>query len=278
MSTHAPTVSVLICNYNQERYIAQCLAGIRRQTLKDFEVVITDDGSTDKSASIIARVAAEDKRIKPVYFPKNRGVIAAVQETFARVTGRLLFCEGSDDFIANEHFFAEAVAALDKHPNAAGFFGLAGLLYAEKNELAGRLGQSPAEGCISPEECYRQFLRGTMFVPGSSSIWRHECMTEIGGFDYSLGPQIDFLVNHALPARHGVVFNNTAFTCQRIYQNASNFGSKGGTLWEAAGRLEKVEKRMREWAQPYEGMEEDWKIWRARWTLEAIRTTGVRLT
>ncbi len=274
----APTFTIQICNYNHAQYLPQCLAGIRRQTFTDFEIVITDDGSTDGSPQIIAAAAKEDPRIKPHYFPKNQGMMAASKNVSERAQGRYVFSEGADDFILNERFLEMAANALEEHPNAAGFFAAAGLLSAEKNEVVGKFGVAAHEGYLAPTECYRAILQGSMFVPGSSSIWRRDCIEEIGGFDFSLGPQIDFLINHALPSRHGAVYSSVAVTCQRIYQNASNFGSKGGTLWEAARRLEKIEQRMREWAQPYEGMEEDWKVWRARWTLEAIRTTGVRLT
>lgn len=273
----APTFSIVICNYNHGHYLSQCLAGIMRQTYTDFEVIITDDGSTDNSRQIIAELAANDARIKTRYFEQNQGAMAAVRDVWGRATGSYIFGQGADDFMINERFLEMAATGLKENPTAAGFCGVAGMLVAEKNELSGKLGHAAYSGYIPPQECYREILRGAMFVPGSGSIWRRDCIEEIGGFDYSLGPQIDFLVNHALPSRHGIVFTNTAVTCQRIYQNASSFGSKGGTLWEAAGRLAKVEKRIREWAQPYEGMEEDWKGWRARWTLEAIRTTGVRL-
>ncbi|MBI3885511.1 MAG: glycosyltransferase [Opitutae bacterium] len=272
-----PTFSILICNYNHGCYLPQCLAGIRRQTFADFEVLITDDGSTDASQQIIADAAAKDPRIKPHYFAKNQGAMAAVADIWGRATGSYIFGEGADDFMIDERFLERAAAGLAAHPDAAGFFGVAGLFSAGKNTVVGKIGSAARAGFVPPEECYRDILRGRMFVPGSSSIWRRDCLEEIGGYDLTLGPQIDFLVNHALPSRHGAVFADVAVTCQRIHENASNFGSKGGTLWESTGRLAKVEQRMREWARPYDGMEADWKLWRARWTLDAIRTSGVHI-
>ncbi len=273
----APTFSIYLCNYNHAKYLPQCLAGMLRQSFTDFEVVITDDGSTDGSQRIIAGIAAKDSRLKTHFFTKNQGLMAATKNALERVTGTYIFGEGADDFIFNEHFLALAATALAEHPTAAGFFGVVGLLDAEQNQVTGKFGSASREGYIPPEDCYRDFLRGNMFAPGSSSIWRRDCMQEIGGFDFSLGPQIDFLMNHALPARHGVVFTSAPVTCQRIYQKASSFGSKGGTLWEATGRLAKVEARIREWGQPYTGMEEDWKRWRAQWAIDAIKTSGIRI-
>ena len=100
-------------------------------------------------------------------------------------------------------------------------------------------------------------------------------MKAFGGFDFSLGPQIDFLLNHALPCIDGIVFGGVPVACQRVYDNAQNFGSKA-TIWEAARRLERVENALRDIGTAYPEMNEDWKQWRARWMLDAIRKSGVK--
>lgn len=272
----APAVSVLICNYNHGPYLDQCLAGIQRQSLQDLEIVITDDGSTDDSPRILAQLAAADRRIKPVYFPRNRGVIAAVQETFARVRGRLLFCQGVDDFIVSENFFADAVAATAEHPDAAGFFGQAALLSASTEKVLGVIGSAPGDGFLSPADICRGFVRNEVFIPGSACLWRTELLRAAGGFEFEFGPQLDFVLNHLLGSLHGVVHRRGIYTCQRVFDRESNYGSSG-TLWEATARLARVETRLRERAPGYAGLEADWPRWRAHWTSDAIRKTGVTL-
>jgi hypothetical protein len=270
----APSISVFMCNYNYGRFLGQCLAGVLRQTFTDFEIVITDDGSTDGSQNIIAQYAARDSRIKPVYFEKNQGVIAATKNVLSRVTGKLLFGQGTDDFTVDARFFERAIAALEQHPYAAGFYGVAGLLSAEQNKPVGMMGSAPRDGYVGPEDFYRGLLKGHIFVPGSSLIWRRDLFEAMGGYDYSLGPQIDYLVNHALPCRHGIVFAREAVTCQRIYEKQTNYGSKG-SLWEVAARFALVEQHLRAVAPAYDGMEEDWNTWRAYWMIDAIqKTTG----
>lgn len=265
----SPEISVILSNYNYGHYLRQCLQGILRQTFGNFEIVITDDGSTDGSQEIIAHFAANDKRIKPSYFAKNRGAMAATQHNMERVRGRLIFGEGVDDFIVDDHFFERAVSALATYPEAAGFVGVAGLLSVERNQLVSAMGSAPREGYIGPVECYRGFLRGSVFVPGSSSIWRLDCINAIGGFDYSLGPQTDFVLNHALAAKYGIVHTRAGVTCQRIYENSANYGSKA-TIWEAAHRYERVEMILRQMIPAYEDMDSDWKAWRIRWMLDVI--------
>ena len=67
-----PKVSVIIPVYNGERYIKQCLKSVIKQTLKDIEIIIVDDGSTDKTPSILRSFAKKDKRIR-VFTQQNGG-------------------------------------------------------------------------------------------------------------------------------------------------------------------------------------------------------------
>jgi len=272
----SPVLSVYLCNYNHGKYLRQCISGILRQSFKDFEIVLTDDGSTDESQAIINEFAAADSRIKPVLFPKNQGLMAATKNAWERIQGTFVFGQGADDFIIDADFFARAVGAFTAHPRAAGFFGIAGIYSAERQIALRAMGSAPAPGYIEPVDFYRGFLTGKIFVPGSSSIWRYESMKAFGGFDFSLGPQIDFLLNHALPSKDGIVFANVPVACQRVYEDAQNFGSKG-TIWEAAHRLERVEQALRKVAPPYPGMEDDWRRWRAEWMRDAILKSGVHI-
>lgn len=271
-----PAVTVLLINYNHGRYLRQCLAGILRQTFRNFEVVVTDDGSTDDSRDIIKQHAAKDARIRPNYFESNRGILAAFDDVCQRARGTYIFGHGSDDFIVDENFLAKAIKGFKTHPEAAAFFGMCGTVSAETNKLSGAIGSAPQEGYIAPMDFFRGFLRGQIFVPGSSSIWRADLLKEFGGFDCAYGAQTDFVINHCLPSIHGVVYTHAPVTCQRVYDKPVNYGSKG-TLWEAAARYAKVEERLRSLAHTYDGMEDDWRTWRARWMIDAIEKSGVKL-
>lgn len=57
-------LSVIIPNYNNQKYIKECLDSILNQTFQDFEIVIVDDCSTDNSVDIIKRYISKNKRIK----------------------------------------------------------------------------------------------------------------------------------------------------------------------------------------------------------------------
>ncbi|MDX2187683.1 MAG: glycosyltransferase family A protein [Opitutaceae bacterium] len=266
-----PKVSVALCNYNHARYLKQCVAGILRQTYKDFELVITDDGSTDGSQKLIQDLANHDRRIVANFLPKNVGVMKAVEATMARVTGEYIYNEASDDFLVDERFFERAISALETDPRPAGFFAVTGLYSEETKQLTGSMGIAPHLGYIAPGEVMPAFLRGGLFVPGSSSIWRTARYREIGGFDFRLGPQIDYLINHLLPSLHGVIYDNAGVKVMRCFANSY---SSSASLWAQAERYQLVEKILRERAPSYEGMESDWVAWRARLMADALCKFG----
>ncbi|MCS6815201.1 MAG: glycosyltransferase, partial [Cyanobacteria bacterium] len=70
--SNQPTVSVVMAVYNTARYLAQAVESILGQTFTDFEFVIIDDGSTDRSLTILKKYAAQDSRIRLIS-RKNRG-------------------------------------------------------------------------------------------------------------------------------------------------------------------------------------------------------------
>lgn len=71
-------ISVLMNVYNVEAYVAEALASMQSQTISDIEVIVADDGSTDRTRSIAEDIAATDSRIKIVGTPNNRGIAQAL--------------------------------------------------------------------------------------------------------------------------------------------------------------------------------------------------------
>ena len=67
----APTVSVIVASYNASPYIAHAIASIQQQTLKDIEIIVSDDASTDGSVEIVTRLMSDDARIRLVRCDRN---------------------------------------------------------------------------------------------------------------------------------------------------------------------------------------------------------------
>ena len=79
-------VSAIVPVYNVDRYLKQCLNSILRQTLKSFEAILIDDGSTDSSPEICDNYAKTDSRIK-VFHTQNKGYAAACNKALESCSG-----------------------------------------------------------------------------------------------------------------------------------------------------------------------------------------------
>lgn len=92
-----PKVSVLMPNYNGEKYIGEAIESILNQTFTDFEFIIIDDGSTDRSWEIIQNYAAKDKRIVALRNDKNSGVGYIRNRLIKESHAEYLLWQDSDD-------------------------------------------------------------------------------------------------------------------------------------------------------------------------------------
>lgn len=96
-------VSIIVPVCNVEKYVEECLRSIMRQSLKDIEIIVVDDGSTDSSGEIVDRLAREDSRIR-VYHNENHGYGHAVNYGIDRARGEYLGIIESDDSVSEEMY------------------------------------------------------------------------------------------------------------------------------------------------------------------------------
>ncbi len=95
-------VSVIIPVYNVEAYIERCLNSLCSQTLKDIELILIDDCSTDKSLEIARKYAEKDCRIKLIELPQNQGAAVARNKGLEIACGEYLgFVDSDDDLDLN---------------------------------------------------------------------------------------------------------------------------------------------------------------------------------
>ena len=94
------TVSIITPTYNHEKFIGACLDSVRAQTDPDWEMIVVDDGSTDRTGDLVAAAAAADPRIRHVRQP-NKG-LARLGETYNEALrlarGDLVAILEGDDF------------------------------------------------------------------------------------------------------------------------------------------------------------------------------------
>lgn len=93
-------ISVIIPVYNVEKYLKRCLDSVVNQTYKNLEIILIDDGSTDKSGNICDEYAAKDKRIIVIH-KENGGLSDARNKGLDICTGDYISFIDSDDWIEN---------------------------------------------------------------------------------------------------------------------------------------------------------------------------------
>lgn len=98
MKDITPKISIISPVYNAERYITKCLDSIFAQTFQDWELILVDDGSSDKSGVICDEYAVRDSRVIVIH-QKNGGVGAARQTGLDAVTGEYVIHVDPDDWV-----------------------------------------------------------------------------------------------------------------------------------------------------------------------------------
>lgn len=98
----SPLISIIIPVYNVEKYLKECLNSVVNQTYANLEIILVNDGSTDKSPQICDEFALQDSRIK-VFHQKNSGVSSARNKGLDSVSGDFITFVDSDDTIEKEH-------------------------------------------------------------------------------------------------------------------------------------------------------------------------------
>ena len=110
-----PKVSIVMPCFNQEAFVVEALQSVRAQTYADWECIVVDDGSTDRSAQAVREFIAQDTRFSLIQKP-NGGVASARNLGIARSTGTYIVPLDSDDTIGRD-YLRHAVDCFTSHPD-----------------------------------------------------------------------------------------------------------------------------------------------------------------
>ena len=110
----APLVTVLMPVFNCEAYVGEAIESILNQSFRDFEFIVINDGSTDRSGDILARYERMDERVK-VYHQENRGIISSLNRGCDLARGRYIARMDADDISLAERL-AKQVRYMEAHP------------------------------------------------------------------------------------------------------------------------------------------------------------------
>lgn len=170
--TRSPRVSVVMTAYNRESLIASAIDSVLAQTFSDFELIVCDDASTDRTVAVAEEYAQRDPRVRVVRNSEKVGDYPNRNRAAAFARGEYLKYHDSDD-IMYPHCLAVMAPALAAAPRAA--FALSG----NRCWPGG-----PAPMLLTPQLAYqREFLGSGLFYCGPAcALFRTEFLRSIGGF------------------------------------------------------------------------------------------------
>src|SRR6185436_2392424 len=171
-------VSVLLSAYNAAGTLAAAVESIRAQTLRDWELIVVDDGSTDGTRSLLAKI--NDPRLRVIHNDSNRGLAASLNEAFRASRAELIARMDADD-VALPYRLERQVAFLREHPDVDVLGGAAFFIgndvittRRERHEVMAR----------------RAFTENPFIHP--AVMMRRRVLEELGGYDESLRRAQDY--------------------------------------------------------------------------------------
>ncbi len=109
-----PLVSIITPTYNAARFVHETIRSIQRQTCGDWEMLITDDNSTDATPALIDQIASEDGRIRVFKLNTNSGAGVARNNSIKQAQGRYIaFCDSDDQWMPDK--LERQIAFMQKH-------------------------------------------------------------------------------------------------------------------------------------------------------------------
>lgn len=111
-------ISVVIPVYKVERYIGGCITSVARQSINDFELIIVDDGTPDRSVQIAEEILTENSTVNyRIIHTENRGVSAARNTGLQAATGEFVIMVDADDVLA-PCFLEDMLRIAEEHPES----------------------------------------------------------------------------------------------------------------------------------------------------------------
>jgi len=175
MGRSNPKVSVIMPVYNVDRYVTRAIESLRNQTLSDIEIIVVDDGSTDRSGQVVDHIAERDIRLE-VFHTQNQGAPAARNLALDHASGTYVYFMDADDW-AEPAMLADMVEMAEAHALelvVAGFH--IDTYYGDQGEHLDEVKSHPTCVYVTQEDfrrdAYRLFDKNLLYTPWNKLFLR----------------------------------------------------------------------------------------------------------
>lgn len=170
-----PKVTVLTPTYNGERYIEETINSIRTQSFTDWEYIIVDDGSTDKTPEILERFLTLDRRIRVIHQENSGSPYIAANTGLKIATGEFIVCTDHDD-ISLPNRIQTQLEFLENHKNIDACTTYVRSIVDGKIYMRG-WSPTPVSSCVLKWALCLQCMLGH-----SSLCMKHSLFNSLGGY------------------------------------------------------------------------------------------------
>ena len=252
-------ISITLPVFNEKKLIEKALHSLLNQTYKNIEIIVCEDKSTDGTSNLVKRFAKMDSRVRAIFNKRNMGAEKSFLKIYKLANGDLFFGAAADDYLIDENFFLHAVNALNEYPQAGGCFAKTLVVDRLTEKKLWVMGGSCKSGFLEKTEAKKAFFENKLFVPGTSSVWRKKLIDQVGGYDFKLGPQADYFVNHVIPLKHGAIFLDREVSVMRKSMTSYSSGVTNRLFFVRHALFEKKMNAYLEQDAPSGVM---WAFWR----------------
>jgi glycosyltransferase involved in cell wall biosynthesis len=173
-----PRVSIGLPVYNGERYLAEALESLLTQRFEDFELIISDNASTDGTGSIGRDYARKDARITYVRNRVNVGVAGNFNQTFRLSSGEFFKWAAHDD-VCGPDLLGACVEALDRDPGAVLAYPRVAMI-DERGRIIRRNGPGPDMTSQDPADRLSTLMRNPFWATSIFSVMRSRILADTG--------------------------------------------------------------------------------------------------
>lgn len=220
-----PLVSVILCVYNGEQFVAKTIESVLNQTYQNMEIIIVDDASTDMSRQIIDEF--HDERIRRIWLEKNTHVCYACNTGLAKATGKYIAFIGHDDVWENNKI-KKQVYFMEKHPDYVASISCANIIdeFDRSRNTEDFLFKRFKNSNMTREAWIRKLVNNGNYFCSPSACIRREVIEKVGYYRYALVQLQDYdLWLRLLNEGPLYIFSQKLINYRRFSQSAQNISN-----------------------------------------------------
>lgn len=254
-----PRVSIIVPCYNYGRWLRQCIESVFAQEIKDVEIIIVNDASSDDSLEVAKSMEAKSPQVRVINNLKNKGHIPSVNLALEAASGKYLVKLDADDLLPAGSL-VRSLAVLEENPNVGFVYGRClsfgaqlreitpthirfsrhrGLLLSENTGGVHYSGKSFPYCVWAGKDWLRlRCQRGVNCISQPEVLIRRSVLQDVGFYDESLPHTSDLAMWLELSARSDVAYINGPIQgLYRVHSGSMQRTVNAGNLRDLSGRL-----------------------------------------